>query len=111
MLSVLVTRLVLSIVLAGFTAAQTGSDYRSRMHAVNASGAFEAAKPDVSLLPTGQERMTSCGRFLESITGPSLARKMGKLPRGVTQSGLCCPVRQKVLPNQPSNSGRTGQSA
>ena len=47
-----------SIISAGFAAAQNGSDYRSRMHMVNASGAFEAARPDVSLLPTGQEWVT-----------------------------------------------------
>jgi hypothetical protein len=43
-LPVFVARFVLSIAVAGLTAAQTGSDYRSRMRGVNTSGAFEAVK-------------------------------------------------------------------
>jgi hypothetical protein len=61
------TRLFLSIALAGLAAAQTAQtagDYRSRMHGVNVSAAFEAAKPDISLLPTGKEWVTHIQRDL-----------------------------------------------
>ncbi len=59
-LPVFAAGLVLSVVvLAGCTAGPADSDYRSRMQSVNAAAAFDApGKPDVSVLPTGQEWLT-----------------------------------------------------
>jgi hypothetical protein len=55
---VLAPGLVCSLVLWCATATAV-SDYRSRMQSVDVSTAFEAAgRPDVSLLPTGQEWIT-----------------------------------------------------
>ena len=100
LLPVFVTRLVFWIVLACIAAAQTGSDYRSRMHAVNVSAAFEAAKPDVSLLPTGQEWVTHIQQDLLPYwtTPEALGHPVGNFPTFRANDGSM--IDSKNLPQE-----------
>jgi hypothetical protein len=98
-----VTRLFLSIALAGLAAAQTAQtagDYRSRMHAVNISEAFEAAKPDISLLPTGKEWVTHIQRdLLPYWTTPvALGNPVGNFPTFLANDGSL--IDPKNLPKE-----------
>ena len=100
LLPIFAKRLVFSIVLAGFSAAQTGSDYRSRMHTVDASAQFEAAKPDVSLLPTGQEWVTHLQQdLLPYWTTPvALGNPVGNFPTFRANDGSV--IDSKNLPQE-----------
>jgi mannose/cellobiose epimerase-like protein (N-acyl-D-glucosamine 2-epimerase family) len=78
----IIAGLVVSIVLAGSAAEQTRSDYRSRMQPVDASACFEAPRPDISLLPTGQEWVTHINEdLLPYWTSPiALGNPVGNFP-------------------------------
>jgi hypothetical protein len=92
---------------------ETGDDYRSRMHSVNASARlFEASgKPDISPLPTGREWLTHIRQDLPPYwTAPAaLGNPVGNFPTFRANDGSV--IDPKNLPqediqrNSPSTSG------
>jgi mannose/cellobiose epimerase-like protein (N-acyl-D-glucosamine 2-epimerase family) len=64
------------------TTAPASVDYRSRMRDVNTAAAFEAAKPDPSLLPTGREWVTHIEEDLLPYwtTPAALGNPVGNFP-------------------------------
>jgi mannose/cellobiose epimerase-like protein (N-acyl-D-glucosamine 2-epimerase family) len=97
-----VAGLVLSaVVLAGCTVGPAGSDYRSRMQSVNAAAAFDVpGKPDVSLLPTGQEWLTHIRQdLLPYWTTPvALGNPVGNFPTFRANDGSV--IDPQILPQE-----------
>jgi mannose/cellobiose epimerase-like protein (N-acyl-D-glucosamine 2-epimerase family) len=81
-LTAVAVALVVGAIARQFTAASASVDYRSRMRDVNAAAAFEAAKPDPSLLPTGREWVTHIEQDLLPYwtTPAALGHPVGNFP-------------------------------
>jgi mannose/cellobiose epimerase-like protein (N-acyl-D-glucosamine 2-epimerase family) len=81
-LSLVIVALGAWAVVGQFTAAPATADYRSRMRSVDVAAAFEAAEPDLSLLPTGREWVAHIETDLLPYwtTAAALGNPLGNFP-------------------------------